>query len=427
VIAVTVHRQGDCVQGERRVGAKQVEGPKNPLPAVSLPTGGGAIRDIGEKFGVGLATGTGSLTIPLASSPGRSGFGPSLSLSYDSGAGNGPFGFGWRLSTPAITRRTDKGLPRYVDASESDIFLLSGVEDLVPILDAEQRPIALLRTVHGVAYEVHLYRPRIEGLYARVERWLRRADGTSHFRTITRDNVTTLFGLDPNSRVADPDDPTRIFSYLICRTFDDKGNVAIYNYVGDDGQSVDVSQANEANRSDGIRRTQRYLKSIQYDNGAPYFPDWSEEGAEPALPEEWRIRIVFDYGDHHADPPSSVPDGEWPTRVDPFSTYRAGFEVRTYRRCRRALLFHNFPEEKAVGADCLVESTDFTYSDEATPSDPTTPVYTFLQSIAHTGYRRSATGWLRAHARQLRRARDGWRAAIVDADGKRPAIPRPIR
>jgi hypothetical protein len=30
--------------------------------------------------------------------PGRSGFGPQLSLSYDSGAGNGTFGFGWNLS-----------------------------------------------------------------------------------------------------------------------------------------------------------------------------------------------------------------------------------------------------------------------------------------------------------------------------------------
>ncbi len=34
------------------------------------------------------------LAAPIATSPGRSGFGPQLSLSYDSGAGNGPFGFG---------------------------------------------------------------------------------------------------------------------------------------------------------------------------------------------------------------------------------------------------------------------------------------------------------------------------------------------
>jgi hypothetical protein len=106
----------------------------SPPPAVSLPKGGGAIKGMGEKFAANPVTGTGSMTVPIATSPGRSGFGPQLSLSYDSGAGNGPFGFGWSLSLPSITRKTDKGLPRYDDATESDVFILSGAEDLVPVL-----------------------------------------------------------------------------------------------------------------------------------------------------------------------------------------------------------------------------------------------------------------------------------------------------
>src|SRR5256886_8718884 len=106
-------------------------------PSISLPKGGGAIRGIGEKFGANPVTGTGSMTVPIATSPGRSGFGPQLSLSYDSGAGNGPFGFGWGLSLPAITRKTDKGLPKYQDADESDVFILSGAEDLVPVYRQE--------------------------------------------------------------------------------------------------------------------------------------------------------------------------------------------------------------------------------------------------------------------------------------------------
>src|SRR3712207_9244992 len=76
------------------------------------------------------------MTVPIATSPGRSGFGPDLSLSYDSGAGNGPFGFGWSLSLPSIARKTDKGLPLYDDARESDTFILSGSDDLVPVLTA---------------------------------------------------------------------------------------------------------------------------------------------------------------------------------------------------------------------------------------------------------------------------------------------------
>ena len=90
-------------------------------PAISLPKGGGAIRGIGEKFGANPVTGTGSMSVPIATSSGRSGFGPQLSLSYDSGAGNGPFGFGWSLSLPSISRKTDKGLPKYFGASDFSV------------------------------------------------------------------------------------------------------------------------------------------------------------------------------------------------------------------------------------------------------------------------------------------------------------------
>ena len=136
---------------------------------------------MGEKFAANPVTGTGSMTVPIATSPGRSGFGPQLALSYDSGAGNGPFGFGWNLSLPAITRKTDKGLPQYLDGQESDVFILSGAEDLVPILTQNalgQRVPEVLppRTVDGMTYTVHRYRPRIEGLFARIERWTNVAD-----------------------------------------------------------------------------------------------------------------------------------------------------------------------------------------------------------------------------------------------------------
>ena len=99
-------------------------------PVINLPKGGGAIRGIGEKFGRQSGHRHGlRCPVPIATSPGRAGFGPQLALAYDSGAGNGPFGLGWRLSSPAITRRTDKGLPRYLDgqgrAPDSDILILS--------------------------------------------------------------------------------------------------------------------------------------------------------------------------------------------------------------------------------------------------------------------------------------------------------------
>src|SRR5215475_11539528 len=176
-------------------------------PAFSLPKGGGAIRGIGEKFSTNPVTGTGSLSVPIALSPGRGGFGPQLALRYDSGAGNGPFGFGWRLPLPAITRKTDKGLPLYDDVQESDVFLLSGVEDLVPILvnsaGGWSRETPQAETIGGVEYRVRGYRPRIEGLFARIERWTS-VDGQDTFwRSISQDDVTTFYGKTPESRVVD--------------------------------------------------------------------------------------------------------------------------------------------------------------------------------------------------------------------------------
>ena len=200
--------------------------PRFSPPAVSLPTGGGAIKGIGEKFAANPVTGTAALTIPLPLSPGRSGFTPSLALTYDSGAGSGPYGFGWNVGYPAITRRTDRGLPRYADAAQPDVFILSGADDLVPVTLADGTPMEEERD----QYRVTRYRPRIEGLFARIERWTHRTDASDIFwRSISRDNVSSLYGKTAASRIADPRNASRIFSWLLCESFDDKGNAAVMN------------------------------------------------------------------------------------------------------------------------------------------------------------------------------------------------------
>jgi hypothetical protein len=139
-------------------------------PSITLPKGGGAISGIGEKFAANPVTGTGSMTVPVFTSPGRGGFRLQHCLSYDTGAGNGPFGFGWTLSAPWIMRRTDRRLPKYQDWDESDIFILSGADDLVPVLvkgdDGRQRqPFDSPASRPG--FVVQHYRPRIEGLFVR--------------------------------------------------------------------------------------------------------------------------------------------------------------------------------------------------------------------------------------------------------------------
>jgi RHS repeat-associated protein len=365
-------------------------------PSITLPKGGGAIRDIGEKFSVNAATGTGSFTVPIFTSPGRSGFGPQLSLSYDSGSGNGPFGFGWSMSLKSITRKTDKGLPRYFDLPESDVFILSGAEDLVPLLNADGSRFEGLITTSEDRYTIHRYCPRIEGLFARIERWTRQSDGDVHWCSISKDNILTIYGKDSNSRITDPLDPMRIFSWLICETRDDKGNAVLYTYKQEDGSGVNLALACEHNRGgtyDPRRNANRYLKSILYGNDNSFLDPTT--GKRPLFLDEeqvnntrWMFEVIFDYGEHDIDLPKPEGDDQWTYRQDPFSSYRAGFEVRTTRLCKRVLMFHHFEGEKDVGKDCLVHSTDIIYSYEKEPADASKPVYAFISSITQTGYKR---------------------------------------
>jgi len=390
---------------------------KTQAPAINLPKGGGAIRGLGEKFAANPVSGSASMAVPIAISPGRSGFGPSLSLSYDSGAGNGPFGFGWRLALPSITRKTDKRLPQYFDPIDSGVFLLSGAEDLEPVLVEDTSgnwvPEKLPpRTVNNQAYYIRRYRPRIEGLFARIERWTNADDPADTFwRSISRDNVTSWYGRTPDSRIADPEDPSRIFSWLICQSHDDKGDVAAYGYKAENSERIfevpggaKTARSNEVNRSSKMRSAQRYLKFIRYGNRTPYFPQLAANAAWPEPPkaklgddgsDDWMFEVVLDYGDHDTDAPVPNEALAWPARPDPFSTYRAGFEVRTYRTCQRFLMFHHFPGDPAVGRNSLVRSTDFAYSDEDNPANVRNPVYCFLMAVTQNGCRRNGASYVR--------------------------------
>src|SRR6516164_8545933 len=118
----------------------------NSNQTISLPQGGGALHGIGETFSPDLHTGTGNFSVPIALPPGRNGFEPQLSLNYSTGNPNSPFGLGWSISVPGVSRKTNKGLPTYEDGL--DTFLLSGSEDLVE--------------VPGAANGTTRYRPRTE-------------------------------------------------------------------------------------------------------------------------------------------------------------------------------------------------------------------------------------------------------------------------
>ncbi|MFE5616105.1 SpvB/TcaC N-terminal domain-containing protein [Streptomyces sp. NPDC056524] len=385
-------------QGAGATGSPADPGFRPEAPHITLPKGGGAVRGMGEKFGADPVTGTGSFAVPVPTSPGRMGFGPQLSLSYDSGAGNGIFGIGWSLSVPAITRKTDKGIPRYAEGgAEEDVFLLPGAEDLVP----ELRPDGAPHRAAVDGFTVQRYRPRVEGAFARIERWTHEETHEAHWRVLSADNVLTVYGGDEGSRVSDPEEPGRVFSWLICERRDDRGQALLFEYQREDGREVDLSRAHERNRGDRdspLRCAARHLKRIRYGNREPLLDDRGRRprflSAASRAAADWMFEVVLDYGEHDASAPRPrEPEGVWDPRPDPFSSYRAGFEVRTYRLCRRVLMFHHFPEEPGVGRDCLVGSTDFTYELPGSTENAPGPVYSFLARITQRGYVRSGSGY----------------------------------
>ena len=131
----------------------------------------------------------------------------------------------------------------------------------------------------------------------------------------------------------------------------------------------------------------RYLKRILYGNDTPYLP-----AQDAALPTEWCFQVVLDYGEHDASAPTPAEDASWPCRPDPFSTYRAGFEVRTYRACQRILMFHQFPGE--LGA---ARCRGALHRPHLLPAEPAAliralPVYSQLSSVTQTGWVAAAAG-----------------------------------
>src|SRR5215470_5173293 len=264
-------------------------------PVIRLPKGGGALHGIGEKFSPDIFTGTGNFTVPIALPAGRNGFQPQLNLAYSTGNGNGVFGLGWGLSIPGISRKTSEGVPRYDD--NKDTFILSGSEDLVPIggTDADRE-----------------YRPRTEGLFAKILH--SKSDATDHWEVHGQDGLKSYYGTPEQSGTdtaaiikpslaASP----RIFAWKLTRTEDPFGNRIEYIYEADEGSH------------DAHHWKQPLLSEIRY-------VDYHDERGNL----DYLVRVSFEYEQRSEN------------ESDPFSEYRAGFEIRTTKRCK-AIEITTFP------------------------------------------------------------------------------------
>ncbi|MEJ7828070.1 MAG: SpvB/TcaC N-terminal domain-containing protein [Segetibacter sp.] len=352
------------------------------IPSISLPKGGGAIKSIDEKFSVNAVNGTSSFAIPLPFSSVR-GFSPGISLNYNSGSGNGIFGMGWSIGLSSIKRKTEKELPQYVDAIDSDTYVLSEAEDLVPefkidaagnfLVDADGNYLLHEFNSFDGFFLVRKYKPRTEGLFARIERWTEKSTGLIHWRTISKNNAGSIYGRNITSRIADPADPLKIYEWLLDFSCDDRGNCAVYEYKQEDAVGIDPFRLHNKNRSSATF-TNTYLKTVRYGNVTPL------KKIDDPLPGQFVFETVFDYGEHDS---VNLPFNEinnWDFRNDAFSEYRAGFEIRTCRLCKRVLLYHHFVE--LPGRSAIVKALNFIYGNNGEEG------FTFLGEAFITGYTR---------------------------------------
>lgn len=315
---------------------------------INLPKGGGAMSGIGGSYNANLFNGTGAYSIPLPVTPAR-GFEPQLSLDYNSGDGSTAFGLGFSVSQPRISVNTEKKIPRY---DGLDGFVMSDQGQLVLKTSTTNDLNPHQLNLDGNSYEVSTYLPRLEGAFSKIERWKNEVTTEVHWKVTSRANVVSYFGRSQASRIFNPAHPLQVYEWLIDEAIDPKGNRIVYSYKEENNDNV-PKDVYEVNRS---FTAQRYLNRIAYGN-------YLKPGATA---ESFAFNIIFDYGEYDISNPlfAYTPVKEWDCRPDPFSSYRSGFEIRTFRLCRNILLFHCFEEE--LGAPFLVKASTLEHDCEET-------------------------------------------------------------
>ena len=305
---------------------------------------------------------------------------------------------GWSAELPTISRSTSRRLPIYDDAHDLDIFQLTGFEDLVPAMRMKHDG-TVERDADTIGpFRVVRYRPRTEGAFARIERIQKSGEVGSYWRVMPGDGTVTIYGRTQVARIADPDDPARIFRWLPEWTFDDRGNCFEVVYKAEDLAGVPHTPSEELRLSGGTKIANRHLKRIFYGNRAPYPWPTDAQAYDPPPPsvDFYFFEAVIDYGDHDLAVPTPDEAHPWVCRGDPFSNARPGFDIRTYRLARRALFFNRFDEFAAPHTPApwvLVRALEFEYArcDFSGPSTASNEA-DLLVRIHEVGYRPDGAG-----------------------------------
>ena len=207
-----------------------------------------------------------------------------------------------------------------------------------------------------------------------MEKYENNADrADTWWKTVTKQNITTIYGKSEASRIYDPENNRKIFRWLIEKSHDAKGNIIEYSYKRENDEEINFNKLSETHRKDKPFAA-LYPKEIKYGN----------KTINPETEKDYSFKLIFDYGEHTDTANPASPVSNWDLRKDPFSDYRSGFEIRQYRLCRKVLMFHNFTELEKDNEDnpvpVLVKTTDLTYDKTA--------VRSLLTKAKHTGYKK---------------------------------------
>src|SRR6185436_3580652 len=95
-----------------------------------------------------------------------------------------------------------------------------------------------------------------------------KATGETFWKTIGANNVHSWYGLTAESRISDPANPDRVYSWLLCKAYNDKGSISLYKYKKEDFANI-PKKLNEKNKINAC--TQVYLKKVLYGNKTPFY------------------------------------------------------------------------------------------------------------------------------------------------------------
>ncbi|KAG5819857.1 hypothetical protein H9Q74_001037 [Fusarium xylarioides] len=214
------------------------------------------------------------------------------------------FGLGWKLNLRSITRPTSQGIPRY---DSKDIFLLGGVDELVPLLVGNK----IAKSSENSSYTIDQFVPRIIQENKRIERWTSRSDQNKvHRVVISADNITTVYRSADESLGFEQKNEShrKSFTWLLTTIYDALGNAMEFAYKAEDTAGIDGMpmqlQQSETSRDKSSQGQARYLKSVKYSNRTPNRDPQNWDLIVPIKPRDWMFELVLDYGEHDLQRPT---------------------------------------------------------------------------------------------------------------------------